>query len=92
MNIYTCDKMNIYTCDKMNVYTCDEMNFYTCDKMNVNIHDEINAALPLRSPLGDQGLFRRPFGQNWSLFLDAIASLVLPHETVCLSVCLSGNQ
>ena len=68
MNIYTCDKMNIYTCDKMNVYTCDEMNFYTCDKMNVNIHDEINAALPLRSPLGDQGLFRRPFGQNWSLF------------------------
>ena len=26
------------------------------------------AALPLRSLLRDQGLFKRPFGQNWSLF------------------------
>ena len=26
------------------------------------------SALPLRSLLRDQGLFKRPFGQNWSLF------------------------
>ena len=46
--------------------------------VDVDVHDGMcamiqqneskSAALPLRSLLRDQGLFKRPFGQNWSLF------------------------